>query len=207
MALRRLGIALGFALVCGLAVGCSDDSSSSDSAVPEKDNGVDVQVTEDSAPKVDQAQATGKATDLQLGLHDNKVKVVLSTMTVVGQQETTWDFWVSHGDPVDGGPQIVLGTGVTAQSLGDTKAFHDVTAAPADGYTADDEASKKYVVGATWRNGGEGTTGFSMSKFVYILKLADGTHAKIEVLSAKSGEVHILAYHQPDKSTDLTTTP
>jgi hypothetical protein len=83
-----------------------------------------------------------------------------------------------------------------------------VTTAPATGYAADDPSKDIYVIGSSWRNGGTGTTGFVMTKNVYALKLADGTYAKIEVLSAKGGEVHILAYRQAKVgSTDLTTAP
>jgi len=194
-----------------LLVGCSDDGSSatdstvSDGPVSTAEASLDASADTSAA---DQSTATGKATDLKLGLHDNLVKVVLSTMTVVGKEATEWDFYITHGDPVDQLPHIELGAGVTAQNLGNTKTFHEVDTAPTDGYTADDPSAQTYVIGSSWRDGGSGTTGFTMTKNIYALKLADGTYAKIEVLSAKGGEVHILAYRQPTPGdTDLATTP
>ena len=43
------------------------------------------------------------------------------------------------------------------------------------------------------------------SRNVYVLKLADGTYGKVEVLSAAGGVVHVLCYHQPDGTTDIAT--
>jgi hypothetical protein len=58
--------------------------------------------------------------------------------------------------------------------------------APADGYRSEDTGNQVYVIGDTWRAGGAGSTGCIMSEDVCGLKLADGTYAKIEVLSAQS---------------------
>lgn len=188
-------------LITLFAAGCSDDTQT-----PAPDLALDAKA--DQAQAVDGSGTTGKATDLKLGLHDNKVKVVLASMTVVGTEATVWDLFLSHSDPVDKLPAIQLGAGVTAQSLGSTTTFHNVKTAPTTGYTADDPSKDIYAIGSSWRNGGSGTTGFAMTKNVYALKLADGTYAKIEVLSAKAGEIHILAYRQAKVgSTDLTTTP
>ena len=98
-----------------------------------------------------------------------------------------------------------LGPGVTAQSLGSAQDYPDVDEAPASGYQADDLVNEVYVIGDTWRNGGSGTTGFLMSENVYAVKLADGTYAKIEVLSAQSGEVHILCDHPADRTRVIGT--
>jgi len=206
-------------LACVLfsSLGCSDDVAPTPDVTGVLDKGTadlgaadkpaaDKGVLE--ASPIDQAMATGKATDLKLLLHDNLVKVVLASMTVVGKDETTFDLSMTHGDPVDKLPHIELGSGVTAQNLGSTTTFHALTAAPTTGYAADDPTKSVYVIGSSWRGGGSGTTGFVMTKNIYAIKLADGTYAKIEVLSAKGGEVHILAYRQPKVGdTDLTTTP
>jgi len=45
-----------------------------------------------------------------------------------------------------------------------------------------------------------------MTEAVYAVRLANGTYAKIEVLSAQGGTVHVLCDLQPDGSRDLTTT-
>lgn len=138
--------------------------------------------------------AIGLATDVLLGLHNNQVKILLATMEVVGMEATEWDLYMDHDAPADNGPNMKLGPGVTAQSLGSSQDYHAVDAAPAGGYLADDPGNEVYVIGDTWRAGGEGATGFIMSEDVYAVKLADGTYAKIEVLSAQSGEVHVLCY-------------
>ncbi len=39
-----------------------------------------------------------------------------------------------------------------------------------------------------------------------IMRLANGTYAKIEILSAQGGTVHVLCYLQPDGSRELSTT-
>jgi hypothetical protein len=47
-----------------------------------------------------------------------------------------------------------------------------------------------------------------MSENVHVVKLQDGTYAKIAVTSAKSGKITLAAYHQGDGSRDLAcTTP
>ncbi|MBT3221413.1 MAG: hypothetical protein HN348_20200 [Proteobacteria bacterium] len=148
----------------------------------------------------------GIATDVQFGLHSNEVKILLFDMSVLGEEADDWDLYISHDDPVDAGPHMVLGDGVTALSLGSADDYHDVTEAPETGYEADDPTNDDYVIGSTWRDGGAGSSGFSMSENVYVVKLADETYAKIEVLSAKSGEIHALCYLQPDGTQDITTT-
>lgn len=199
------------------STGCSDDAAPAPDVTGAPDKGVadlgaaDRPTADRAAPEgsvVDQPVATGKATDLKLGLHDNLVKVVLSSMSVVGKEATAFDLYCTHGDPVDKLPHLELGPGVSAQNLGNTTTFHAVTTAPTTGYASDDPTKGVFVIGSSWRSGGSGTTGFVMTKNIYALKLADGTYAKIEVLSAKGGEVHILAYRQPKAgNTDLTTTP
>jgi hypothetical protein len=199
-------------LAAALTLGCSDDTATPDvdaqiGAEAGAEAGVDAQ-TSDTAPIADKSTAAGTATDLKLGLHDNSVKVVLATMKVVGKDATVWDLYMAHTDPVDKLPHVTLGSGVTAQNLGNSTTFHAVDTAPTSGYTADDPTAKTYVIGSSWRNGGAGTTGFIMTKNIYALTLADGTYAKIEVLSAKSGEIHILAYQQSTPSdTNLKTAP
>ena len=148
----------------------------------------------------------GTATDVQLGLHSNQVKILLASMEVVGMEATEWDLYVDHDAPSDGGPNMKLGPGVTAQSLGSSQDYHAVDVAPVDGYLTDDTGNEIYVIGDTWRAGGSGTTGFIMSENVYAVKLADGTYAKIEVLSAQSGVVHVLCYRQAGGSRFIGTT-
>lgn len=191
-----------------LLAGCSDDSTPADAGTDgpvAAEAGTDALVPDTSA---DQSTGAGTATDVKLGLHNNEVKIVLADMSVVGKEATTWDLYMSHNDPVDQLPHLELGPGVTAQNLGSTQTFHEVDTAPTTGYEADDPANQTYVIGSTWRNGGSGTTGFIMTKNIYALKLADGTYAKIEVLSAQSGEVHVLAYRQAAVGdTNLKTAP
>lgn len=197
--------------------GCSDDSSTVDTGtgvdlaadigMTDKgggDNGTADKSTADKGAadtSIVDAPPSGVAVDVQLGLHGNEVKIKLDTMTVLGKEATDFDLYMNHDD----GPNMYMGPGVTGQNLGAAQAFHDVTAAPDTGYEAD--APPNLIIGTSWRNGGAGTTGWIMTKNIYALKLADSTYAKIEVLSAKSGEVHVLCYRQADGSKDLTTTP
>ncbi|MBN2357991.1 MAG: hypothetical protein JXR83_00965 [Deltaproteobacteria bacterium] len=147
----------------------------------------------------------GIATDVNLHLHSNAVKIILATMEVVGMEATEWDLYMSHDDPVDGGPCLQLGPGVAAKNLGSGADYHAVSEAPTDGYENDDPNTDFYVIGSSWRDGGTGTTGFHMTENVYAIKLADVTYAKVEVLSAQTGEVHVLCYRQPDGSQDIST--
>jgi len=215
--LKRWVCAMSLAALPVMILGCSDDdeeqttsdmATTADTVSPQNDQGVDGTSTEAEQGVADLAvdvpAGTKTATDVQLGLHNNNVKIVLSTMEVFGEQEEEYDLYMAH-DAVDNGPNLKLGPGVTAVNLGSDTDYHAVTEAPASGYEADDDTNMDWVIGNSWRSGGEGSTGFIMSENVYVLKLADGTYAKIEVLSAKSGAVHVLCYHQPSGTRDITT--
>ena len=140
------------------------------------------------------------AVDVTLLLHEDQVKLRLFSMQVLGAAETDFDLYMAHDGP---GPNLKLGPGVTGVNLGAATDYHDVDTAPADGYAADDGTD--FVIGIGFMDGGSGETGFIMTENVYVLKLADGTYAKVEVLSAAGGVVHVLCYHQPDGSTDIAT--
>lgn len=193
-----------------LTVGCSDDATTTDTggiadASSDQgaiDGGTDAQQI-DKGSANDGSSAEGKATDVKLGMHDNEVKIKLSTMKVSGKEATDFDLYMAHDD----GPNMYLGPGVTGQNLGDGTAYHQLDTAPDTGYVADDTGGGKLVIGTSWRSGGSGTTGFTMNKNIYVVKLADGTYAKIEVLSAKAGEVHVLCYRQSDGTRNIKTTP
>lgn len=198
---------LGVSLAVLLLGACSDDSAETDGGL--LDAAVDAlqQEAGGDGQIADQGQADaagpGKATDVQLDMHGNEVKIQLDTMKVVGKEATTWDLYMAHDD----GPNMYLGNGVTGQNLGNAKTYHQVDTAPDSGYETDDTTTPKLVIGTTWRNGGSGTTGYIMTKNIYVVKLADGTYAKLEVLSAKSGKIHILCYRQGNGTRDLETVP
>ena len=141
----------------------------------------------------------GVAVDVTLLLHEDQVKLKLFSMQVLGAGATDFDLYMAHDGP---GPNFKLGPGVTAINLGADADYHEVSQAPADGYEADDSS---YVIGTSFIAGGEGSTGYDMTENVYVLTLSDGTYAKVEVLSAVAGVVHVLCYHQPDGSRDLST--
>ena len=91
-----------------------------------------------------------------------------------------------------------------AFSLGSDFDFHEESEAPVDGYTADTDET--LVIGQSFQVGGDGTAGYTMSEDIWIILLADGTYAKVEFLSAKSGVFEILAWLQTDGSRYIATT-
>ncbi len=130
-------------------------------------------------------------------------KIYFSTMSVIGDVNAgDYDLYVSHTD----GPTPELGSHVQAINLGNTQSFDEVTEVPEEGYAAD---GTEPVIGTSYRSGGEGSTGFIMSENIYALKIESEskgtTYAKIEVLQAKGGVVHIMAYWQPDGSRNVST--
>jgi hypothetical protein len=127
-------------------------------------------------------------------------RVSFDTMGTLSER-IVWDFELfSEG----GGPAIRLGLNVTGLDNGNAADFHDVDAAPeGESYTGDNLSD--YVIGNGFRNGGSGSEGFVMTQNVYILRRADGSYAKLEVLSARNGIFGFQVYHQPDGTTDLST--
>ena len=142
----------------------------------------------------------GTAVDVTLLLHSDQVKLVLHSLQVQGVDVTDFDLYMAHDGP---GPNLKLGPGVTGVNMGSGTDYLDVAEAPADGYVADEGTN--YLIGTGFIAGGEGSSGYDMTENVYVLKLADGTYAKVEVLSAAGGVVHVLCYRQPDGSRDLAT--
>ncbi|MBN2493965.1 MAG: hypothetical protein JXR96_05185 [Deltaproteobacteria bacterium] len=144
----------------------------------------------------------GVAFDLELHLHADEVKIRLYSMQVISAAETEWDLYMAHDGP---GPNLKLGPGVSAVNMGHESDYHAFDEAPEDGYLADDPENADFVIGTRFITGGSGETGFVMSEDVYALKLADGTFAKVEVLSARAGIIHVLCYWQPNGSRDIAT--
>lgn len=126
-------------------------------------------------------------------------RISFDTMGTLSER-IVWDFELFS----EGGPAIRLGMNVTGLDNGNAADFHDVDAAPeGESYMGDNLPD--YVIGNGFRNGGSGSEGFVMTQNVYILKRADGSYAKLEVLSAKNGIFGFHIYHQPDGTTDLST--
>ncbi|MDA3864812.1 MAG: hypothetical protein PF689_13195 [Deltaproteobacteria bacterium] len=95
------------------------------------------------------------------------------------------------------GPLIGLCPDVAAHNYGNEIDFYDVDSVPSEmEFTTD--GTETYVIGDTWRDGGVGETGFTMSENVYLLHLPDNTYAKFEVLSAVNGLIEILAFRSND---------
>ena len=80
-------------------------------------------------------------------------------------------------------------------------ALRDPRLAPDAGFDGDPD-----LIGDTWRSGGAGETGYTMSENIYVLKLDDGTYAKLTVTMAKAGKVAFDAFHQSDGSRNLVCT-
>lgn len=129
----------------------------------------------------------------------------LRTMTV-GNEPTDYDLRAFE-DPAAGGMALALGPGVTGLNLGASRAFHDVERAPADGYQTDAPAQNSYVIGNGFATGGNCEQGYTMSWNVYVLKLSDGTYAKLQVQSALRGVMQIWAFRQANGGDDIATQP
>lgn len=142
----------------------------------------------------------GQANLLELSMHDGLTRIYLTDMTVTDEDVDDYDLYVSHLD----GPTFELGYHVEALNLGNELGFHEIEELPEDGYEPDGDGVDGLIIGTDYRTGGEGSTGFDMSEDVYALKLDFGdddvTYAKIQVLQAMAGEVHVLAYWQEDGS-------
>ncbi len=124
----------------------------------------------------------------------------LAEMTAKDDTSGYYDLLVSKSGA---GPVILLGADVEAINLGHDRAFDEVDELPADGYAPDEGGD--LVIGKSWRTGGAGRTGFTMSNDVYAIKRPDGTYAKAQVLSAKAGVITVVCYYQPDGTRSVAT--
>jgi len=194
--------------------GCSDDSGPTAA-----DASLDLAAAPDSATAdrgsarekgaADQGSSAGTPTVLSTNIKSMVSYVDLASMKVLAETSSevkagTYDFYTTH--VAASTPGLLLGAGVTAANLGNTQGYDDVTEAPASGYAKDDLTAGTYAVGTTWWKEKDPVNhSFVMSKNIYVLKLADGSYGKIEVLSAGQGTITLRCYHQPDKSTRLAT--
>ena len=174
---------------CVFALGCGDDS---DATLP---NGAE-----------QDKLVPAEASLLEVFMHQNLTKIYLEDMLVLADPlADDYDLYVAHTD----GPTFELGSHVQAINLGNEQGYHEIEELPLEGYAADAEDLSELVIGTSYRSGGSGSTGFIMSENIYALRLDHGeglySYAKIEVLQAMAGEVHVLAYHQPDGSTNVLT--
>lgn len=99
-------------------------------------------------------------------------------------------------DTLNGNPVEALNT--------DIKEFDEVATAPENGYLQD--SNGQLVIGNKFYDGGNGWTGFHMTKNVYVFKTRSGKYAKVQFLKAKQGNVDFIYYFQQDSSSDLRTT-
>ncbi len=162
---------------------------------------------DDEADCIEYQHEEGTPYLLKIHMHSPAAtKIYFSTMSVIGDIDATdYEVYVSHLS----GPSFELGSHVQAVNLGNTIDFYSIDEVPETGYASDGEGVENMVIGTGYRSGGEGSTGFIMSENVYALKIGDGnggfTYAKIEVMQAKAGEVHVLAYRQPNGSRNVAT--
>ena len=148
----------------------------------------------------------GEATLLEVFMHQNITKIYLKQMLVVADPlAQDYDLYVAHTD----GPTFELGSHVQAINLGNEHGFHEIDELPPEGYAADGEDISELIIGTSYRSGGVGSTGYIMSENIYALRLDHGegvySYAKLEILQARAGVVHVLAYHQADGSTNVLT--
>ena len=197
--MRRAGL-WAVALVAVLALGwmfwgCSssgDDDTGGDTA--------DDDTTDDDT---DDDTQEGTATIVECYIKPpNNCWVDMATMEPADTEVEGYDFKVGHCAPKN--PCIFLHPDCGAINLGNEQDFHEVDEAPESGYQYD--SGDDLVIGDTFwteRLNGE----FEMSENIYVLKMADNTYGKIEVLSAKRGTVRILCYRQPEEGNrDISTT-
>ncbi|MDY0000584.1 MAG: hypothetical protein RBU30_04760 [Polyangia bacterium] len=204
---RSLNVAILALLLSLSTVACSDDdgpgnNSNLDAAVTPDAETQDSQVASDAAPDASEPER-GLATDLTINVHDaTETAVRISDLSVLPSYSgADYDFKIVQIHPA---PRFDLGPGATAINAGNLTPYHGYDVAPESGYAADDPTP---VIGITYQAGGTGTTGFIMSENVYVLRLADGTNAKITVLSAMGGIIHVLCYRQGDGSRNIATQP
>ncbi len=155
------------------------------------------------------ALLVGQATLLEASMHGSPplTEVYLQTMEVKVAGSGDYDIHIeSQGG---GGPVFWLGDHVMAMNLGNELHFHEVDLAPENGYEPDGDSIEEAVIGRGYIGGGSGGTGYIMTENVYVLELDYGegqpTYAKIQVVQAQAGEIHVLAYWQPDGSRNLLT--
>lgn len=132
---------------------------------------------------------TGKVTydKHELKGHELSIEVDFSVFQV----------FVKLGENYENGMKVeALNSGV--------KDFHAVTIAPESDYLQDSE-NNSLVIGNKFYDGGNGWTGFHMTKNVYVLKTRSGKFAKVQFLKAKQGNVDLQYFIQTDGSTNLKT--
>ena len=174
----------------------TDDTQEDDSTRP--DTTADLQQDETAEDVVEAPQGTL----LELSIHNDAGAqgIDLETMTVIDDLETPYDVLVTKSAV---GPVIELSEESQAQNLGSESAFDDVTQVPQDGYASDSE--DELVIGATWRAGGAGETGFEMTQNVYAIHTDGSNYAKLMVVSAKAGTIKVVAFLQQDGTTTVET--
>lgn len=84
------------------------------------------------------------------------------------------------------------------------KDFHQLDIAPEAGYLADG-ANGELVIGNSFYDGGNGWSGFHMTKDVFVIKTRTGKFAKLQILQAKQGNVDLQFFIQNDHSHNLNT--
>jgi len=170
---------------------------------------VDARVEFDAGDDIDAGEEEpepGEATLLKVFMHSDETKIYFMDMEVISDAGAEdYDIYVSHVD----GPTFEMGAHVEGINLGNETGFHDIEEVPETGYEADGENLEDLIIGISYRDGGSGTTGYIMTDNVYALKLDYGEegvkYAKIQVLQAMGGEVHVLAFLQTDGTRDVWT--
>ena len=179
----------------------AEDGSRGDDTVPEPDLvDEDLPGQPDTEPEV--VVVVGVGTKVVFSIHNTAGMqgIDLTEMQVMDDISGGFDVLVSKSGE---GPVILLGDGVTAQNLGNGSAFDDIAEVPTEAYMADVDGAP--VIGTSWRDGGAGETGFTMTSNVYAIKRPDETYAKMMVLSSKAGEIEVVFFYQPDGSTNVAT--
>lgn len=140
------------------------------------------------------------ASEIAVNIHDADLQKINIIEITSGANLMDCHFGILKTGSV---PALVLCDGTKAFNAGNSVDFYDIDSIPQDAVFTEDDGTD-YVMGTTWQDGGNGTTGFNMTQNVYILELPDGRYGKIEVLSAVAGIVTFAVFADPDSEDNLT---
>jgi len=188
-------------LALALCPACNDDDDSGADTDTDTDTDSDTDTDADTDTDSDTDTDTdADCFELEFDVETvDPIYIQFSTATATGDLESITGYDVRVEKVLGVGPGFFLGPDVGGIDLGSDDGFVDVVEAPESGYAEDGDDP---VIGHGYTDGGSGATGFEMSGNVYVMLLADGSHAKMSVTSAVAGLITVDAFWS--ESEDLT---